>query len=541
MDCIDRAVQKGYLSSSIVSSDMTWESLREKANGLPIVLWGIGQGFTFLMEQRINDSLHIECLIDNADDKKGKKLKEYDSRFLAFEEGNIVIRGEEFLYETYNHDAIILLTGMKNYLPIYVKLCGLGYRNVFVMLEIEYNSRNSNDNPCTNSDLSFKEWIDYFVDKCFKLPIQRDKIIFCAFNTISDHCKYIYEEMIRRFPNMDYVWVLNDVESMNEHKNYIGRAVCENDIWSYLYEMMTSQIWIYFADINKYVKKKEGQIYIQVKHWPSVTLKKCYLDTKTLLDSPMRSWWIENGKLIDVILSGSQFDSDFCRRAFGFDKNPIIVGSPRSDIVLCNEEKKHYLKKMIGIDDRYHVVMYAPTFRFKNNSKSEYSFKNTLDYKELLNVLSEKFGGKWLVIVRFHPLVKDLAKQLANGVDIFDYSEYEDGQELVAISDVLVSDYSSIMFEPAFAKKPVFLYTPDLDDYQDKEYEFAINVDELPFPKAADNMELYNNINSFCQNEYELYLDEFFSKYGVQEDGKASIRAVDEIEKVMKQRGLMQY
>jgi CDP-glycerol glycerophosphotransferase (TagB/SpsB family) len=83
------------------------------------------------------------------------------------------------------------------------------------------------------------------------------------------------------------------------------------------------------------------------------------------------------------------------------------------------------------------------------------------------------------------------------------------------------------MFEPAFVKKPVFLFATDRKEYIDKEYDLLIDYDTLPFPIAESNEELARNIENFNQAEYEKKLDAFMEKYGVHEDGHASERAAE--------------
>ncbi|MNC57198.1 putative CDP-glycerol:glycerophosphate glycerophosphotransferase [compost metagenome] len=108
---------------------------------------------------------------------------------------------------------------------------------------------------------------------------------------------------------------------------------------------------------------------------------------------------------------------------------------------------------------------------------------------------------------------------------VIDASGYPDSQELVAAADVMITDYSSIMFEPAFVRKPVFLYAPDRKEYINGERKLLIDYDTLPFSIAESNEDLANNIENFNQEEYVRQVDEFMEKYGVHEDGHASERA----------------
>ena len=104
-------------------------------------------------------------------------------------------------------------------------------------------------------------------------------------------------------------------------------------------------------------------------------------------------------------------------------------------------------------------------------------------------------------------------------------SDYGDSQELASAADIMISDYSSIMFDPAFVGKPVFLFATDKREYQEREYDLLIDYDTLPFPTAESNLELAGKIHQFDRKAYERRVEEFLRLYGVNEDGHASERA----------------
>ena len=156
-----------------------------------------------------------------------------------------------------------------------------------------------------------------------------------------------------------------------------------------------------------------------------------------------------------------------------------------------------------------------------------------LDFSRLLNALKKKFGGDWQILLRIHPYV---AMESGN-VHLPDYvknvSFYPDSQELVAASDIMISDYSSIMFEPAFIKRPVFLYAPDMEDYVNRERELLLDYNSLPFPIAKSNDELERCVLDFDEKVYQRKLNEMLSFYEVNEDGMASRRAAEFILKLL--------
>lgn len=111
---------------------------------------------------------------------------------------------------------------------------------------------------------------------------------------------------------------------------------------------------------------------------------------------------------------------------------------------------------------------------------------------------------------------------------IINASEYDDIQELMVASDVLITDYSNVMFEFSYQKKPCFLYAPDFEEYlQDRELYFEYNT--LPYPIAFDNQQLINNIENFNNDKYEHKVSELLESINITEKGNASKVTVDKL------------
>ena len=114
-----------------------------------------------------------------------------------------------------------------------------------------------------------------------------------------------------------------------------------------------------------------------------------------------------------------------------------------------------------------------------------------------------------------------------------DVSQADDMNELLCASDVLVTDYSSSAFDAICAYIPVFLYADDLEEYIKERGKLMWDMRMLPFSVAVSNEELAANIEQFDEDKYRKAIDAFQKKYGVLEDGRASERVVDVIEKVI--------
>lgn len=174
------------------------------------------------------------------------------------------------------------------------------------------------------------------------------------------------------------------------------------------------------------------------------------------------------------------------------------------------------IKKKASLDFDSHYVLYAPTFR-KNGDITAYD----IDYLSLVESLTRRFGGKWAILFRLHPNLKDIVNVKDLPSCCINMSEYDDIQELIAISDILITDYSSCMFDMAFMGKLCILYTSDLFQYITEERNLYFDINSLPFPLAKTNRELINLICHYDSAEYDSALSKFMNKIGSFETGTA--------------------
>jgi CDP-glycerol glycerophosphotransferase (TagB/SpsB family) len=254
-------------------------------------------------------------------------------------------------------------------------------------------------------------------------------------------------------------------------------------------------------------------------------LKKFYLDDPTTYNNEkLYEITLKIASLIDYIMVGSDYDEKSCRTGYNFNGEYIRVGSPRTDIMFRNVKRKVCDFYNINIDTN--LILYAPTFR-ETNVVDESSVQFELDLEAVRSACIKRFGGNWAVLLRLHPVSAAKWKGHFNDGSVIQVTDYSDCQELVSASEVTITDYSSIMFEPAFVLKPVFLFAPDRSEYIDKERPLLIEYDSLPFPIAENNEEIVENIINFDIEQYKSNVSNFLDKNGVHEDGHASERAAE--------------
>lgn len=550
MNIIQNAMLKGLKQINL--PNQRWKDV-QKLKPSKVFLFGGIKGIEYFLK-KYGTHYSVEYILDNDISKENKLFGQYSEKF----PDSMLEYASPSILKAYNKtELIVIVTSTNYYDEIVEQLIDLGIINIFVLCLMEsakvgvklqhyfYVIRNKIYSPIKyiRRKVIF-QYCKYYgltegilnVRKEFRkiwknAPIINDKVIFSSYDgrDYSGHNKYITEELIREGYEGDIVWIL---KCRNDEVPKEIRIISPDNLKEIIYEMATAKVWLSDVIQKKYVIKRKGQYYIQVKHWSSITLKKFYLDTINILHGKSSiAAYKHDAKLIDYVVVGSDFDAQTFKSGMRLTDNKkfLMFGSPRSDALFS---KNLYCKKIhneFDIPNDANIVLYAPTFRINTEEgKNDFSIlKQMLNFENLLSTLKSRYNKEWYVLLRLHPNVREFSRDIVLPQNVINASFYCDSQELVSGCDMLISDYSSIMFEAAYVLKPVFLYIPDLNDYIQKERGVWINISELPFLVAKSDVELQNLIYNFDQCIYEKTVKYFLDKYGVHEDGLASKRVVD--------------
>lgn len=364
----------------------------------------------------------------------------------------------------------------------------------------------------------------------YYLPVKNNKIIFFHDfgNGYGDSPKYIAEEIIRRGLKYDMVWVTNNDHNNAEHyPKQIRRALISRI--SSVYELATAKVIITTGKYRYNLKKKKTQFFVYAPHG-QIGAK--YVEAQA--GGTLGKDYIEGSKwhssVTDLTLSSSKLFTEEVRNYYWYPDGEIAeIGLPRNDIFFnYTKDDVVCVKKSLGINVSTKILIYAPTFR---NEKSNEPY--AIDTKRLLNTLERKFGGEWLILVRMHPCFIWYGKAEFDYSDkVIDVTNYPDMQDLLLISDICISDYSSTMFDFNLMHRPVFLFTTDIPQYQKmrglKDWFFKV-----PFPFCKNNDELNKAIEEYDEQSYSLKCKEFDKLYGSLENGKASELFVNRLQTIM--------
>lgn len=327
--------------------------------------------------------------------------------------------------------------------------------------------------------------------------------------------------MVLNYPEWTVWWGFTEPEKYNisgiKKTRYLSLR--------FFYKLYTSQVFITNYRMTELYRKRKGQLYIQTWH-SSLRLKMIEGDTEETLPAHYIEMAKKDSAQIDALLSGCQYSSDIFRRAFWYSGPIIPTGTPREDLLFSNDiNKRKEILKNLGVSDNTHILLYAPTFR-KDNSIKCYD----IDFKRVITSLSDKLGGEWQVLLRLHPHLKYYSKQIVESFpQIKDVTSYDDIQELLFISDCVISDYSSLIFDYALTGRPCFLYASDLKHYISTDRALYFDVRELPFPISRNNEELNEQISAFEEVVYKQYLHQFLLKIGSYETGHACQNVINYI------------
>ena len=369
-------------------------------------------------------------------------------------------------------------------------------------------------------------------------PINKNKIVFAAFEGdggFGCNPKYIAEELHRRHPEQRMVWLTHRPnDPKHEFPRYI-KPVKDTSL-NTAYHLSTAKVWV-----DNYRKpygtlKRKKQLYIQTWH-ATIGFKAVGLyrgDTFPKIARIVSEW---DSNLADYFLSNSKYCDDVYPKKLLYNGPTLRVGSPRVDPLINNKEQLHKgIRSRLEIAWDVKLILFAPTFRGGNQQEKKQVIAETpkIDFDKLIKALEDKFGGTWKVLLRLHPQLSAKLNEMPleeKNDSLVDVSQLPDISEIMGGCDLVITDYSSCAFDAAFADIPVLLYADDVQEYIKNRGQFMWKREELPFDTAQDNETLFQNIADFDERRYRNDVKCFMRKYNITEDGKASIRVVEIIDK----------
>lgn len=365
-------------------------------------------------------------------------------------------------------------------------------------------------------------------------------IVFIAFNGKSYTCtpKAVYEYMLSsgKYEDYRFIWVVRDMEKYAFLEENPNTVVVKNRSKEYEKALASAKYWICNYRIYDYIYPKADQHYVQC--WHGTPLKRLGYDIEHS-DNAMNSQqeiqdkYRTDAEKFSFILSPSAFASEKFISAWNLEKTGqadkvVEVGYPRDDFMLnfTNADVKR-IKESLELPADKKILLYAPTWRDNQHTAGVgYVYTNPVDFGKLRDSLADE----WVILFRAHYLV-------ANAFDFDEYegfvynvSKYDDINDLYVISDMLITDYSSVFFDYANLKRPVLYYMYDLEYYKDELRGFYIDLSELPGPIIEKEEDLIPAIRKLDKEfKYDEKYQRFNERFNYLNDGHASQRLIEEI------------
>ena len=373
------------------------------------------------------------------------------------------------------------------------------------------------------------------------IKVDNKTIIFCSFGGKSYSCspKAIYEFMIseKKYKDYKFIWAFKEIKKYEELEQNINTHLVKINSKEYRKYLAKSKYWIFNYKIPDYLYPKRNQIFVQCWHGTPLKRLGCDLihfdNVLNTMKGMKKRYRIEASKF-NYLISPSKFASEKFISAWNLKeigKENIIIeeGYPRNDFLFnYTQEHVNKIKKQLGIEnDNRKIILYAPTYRSDQHEAGVgYTYKEEINFEEFRN----KFSKDYIVLFRPHYFIANIFDFEKYKGFVYDVSKIDDINELYIITDILITDYSSVFFDFANLKRPMLFYMYDLEHYRDKSNGFYIDLQELPGKITKTQEELEKELERINDNFiYDDRYKKFNDKYNYLDDGKASKRVVEEV------------
>jgi CDP-glycerol glycerophosphotransferase len=350
------------------------------------------------------------------------------------------------------------------------------------------------------------------------------KVVYQSFGgRFSDSPRALFERLRGR-PGTEHVWLLDPAHAATFPADVVTARIDRPEARDAL---EAADLVVAGTHTEVEWTKSPGTTYLQA--WHGTPLKRIHHDVLLVppgrlaeLDRDIARW--------DVLLSPNPVSTPRLRKAFGFDGPVWETGYPRNDLLLGPRAAatRSDVRRGLGLADDERVVLYAPTWR----DDEKYAGAGDVPMHLHLGALAARLtasGRRHRVLARVHNLMTDRSHaEPAPGV--VDVSLHPDVNELYLAADVLVTDYSSVMFDFALTGRPMVFYAYDLDRFRDEIRGFYFDLlPEAPGPVVRTEDDLVDALLHLDPAAYAGRYATFRSTYGGLEDGHATDRVLERL------------
>ena len=351
------------------------------------------------------------------------------------------------------------------------------------------------------------------------LAIKSGTVLFDTFNgkAIGDSPLDIFLQLQKERPDLKFLWTVN--ENSKAPSGSVGLKF-ESKAW--FEALATSEYLVANSALPWYFKKVEGQTYLQT--WHGTPLKRLVRDlpegelTKSYLDLMNRE-----AKAWDYLVSPNSYCSDIFPKAFGYSGALLETGYPRNDrLITHTAEDRLAIRTRLGVTDSKTVLaLYAPTWR-------DYQRTLTGSWESVSYLDPEMVYPEGVQVMFRGHTNTNRSKNTGSAIDV---TSYPDITELFIAADVLITDYSSVMFDFSVTGKPILFLAPDIERYRaQRGFYFDFEV-EAPGPilrTAGEVLETLGKLPEIAKSFQSAY-KHWQKKFNSLEDGRAAKRVTSAV------------
>lgn len=357
---------------------------------------------------------------------------------------------------------------------------------------------------------------------CLFLKTNNNQILFVSYGgkKYDDSPRYLYEYIKDNEYFSDYklIWAFVDPSKYKFLQNKI-----KIDTLKYYIQASKSRFWITNSSVSRGLNfQKKSNINLIFSHGITA-IKKCGADIQQK-EQTYRLNFIENFN--NIFIEGKN-EAELVAKSWLQNKSKIVnLGLPRNDdLVNTAKEEIETIKNKLSLSKNKKIILYAPTFRELQRDKDN---QNYLNFPITLEKWEKEFSNKYQMIITSHYEVARFKKNINNNNFVKDFCEFPSINDLLKVSDVLITDYSNILFDYSIFERPIFCYGYDYDEFS-KTRGFYTDLDKLFLDGIIKNEdELIYTIKNMDLNKHKIHTkSNIKSKYLSYFDGQSTRRIIN--------------
>ncbi len=355
------------------------------------------------------------------------------------------------------------------------------------------------------------------------LPIRKNRVLFVSYRGKQYSCSpRAISEALEKMSGgeIEIGWAFHRPQDFETLKAR-GIRVLDDRSLAFIVYALTARVICTNAYYKPFLPRRRGQFFLRTWHGGGAYKR---VGRAEKLPALHRFYIRMQQQGASLYTSSSEaFTRMTLREAFDYHGEVLETGLPRNDMLLdeaTRNEAARRARAALGVPENVRLALYAPTWR------DDHLRAHQIDFARLKAALSARFGGEFRVLFRGHYITEGNGSASFGDVDA---TQYPDMQDLLAASDVLVTDYSSCMWDMSLMFRPVFLYCTDLNTYR-ADRDFFTDIRTWPFPVSENNDELEKTILRFDEVAYREAVRRHHRELGSFETGHAARDAAARID-----------